>query len=274
MIAAEGRGPGDRAVLPQHARLLTGSLFCTSSPTATVPDQSWATSTSPTSCARSRGGRGANGHGSRRGVALRPRPPRLGERGRGGQRRVDGHRAQLRLLRHRLAGFVGGNPPTVLSHPPGPLAVPRRWRPVPAGDAQLPLPRAGADPPAGARATPRSRSGRPLGDRHPAPYYDGNSQGGILGGALTAVAPDFTRAVLGVPGDELLDPARAQLRLRPLRRGPVHEPGTLPRRQLGNAATPARPLRQLPERARAAADLLADADASGTAARPTATPST
>ncbi len=31
-------------------------------------------------------------------------------------------------------------------------------------------------------------------------YYDGNSQGGIFGGALTAVAPDFTRAVLGVPG--------------------------------------------------------------------------
>lgn len=31
-------------------------------------------------------------------------------------------------------------------------------------------------------------------------YYDGNSQGGIFGGGLTAVAPDFTRAVLGVPG--------------------------------------------------------------------------
>ena len=31
-------------------------------------------------------------------------------------------------------------------------------------------------------------------------YYDGNSQGGIMGGALTAFAPDYTRAVLGVPG--------------------------------------------------------------------------
>ena len=31
-------------------------------------------------------------------------------------------------------------------------------------------------------------------------YFDGNSQGGISGGALTAVAPDFDRAVLGVPG--------------------------------------------------------------------------
>jgi hypothetical protein len=31
-------------------------------------------------------------------------------------------------------------------------------------------------------------------------YYDGNSQGGIIGGALTAVAPDFNRAALGVLG--------------------------------------------------------------------------
>jgi hypothetical protein len=31
-------------------------------------------------------------------------------------------------------------------------------------------------------------------------FFDGNSQGGIMGGALTAVAPDFDRAALGVPG--------------------------------------------------------------------------
>jgi hypothetical protein len=31
-------------------------------------------------------------------------------------------------------------------------------------------------------------------------YYDGNSQGGIMGGALTALSPDFTRATLGVFG--------------------------------------------------------------------------
>jgi hypothetical protein len=31
-------------------------------------------------------------------------------------------------------------------------------------------------------------------------YYDGNSQGGIMGTALTALAPDYQRAVLGVPG--------------------------------------------------------------------------
>ena len=31
-------------------------------------------------------------------------------------------------------------------------------------------------------------------------YYDGNSQGGIIGGAVMAVAQDITRGVLGVPG--------------------------------------------------------------------------
>lgn len=31
-------------------------------------------------------------------------------------------------------------------------------------------------------------------------YYDGNSQGGIMGGALVAVSPDIQRAVLGVTG--------------------------------------------------------------------------
>src|SRR5262249_24267625 len=31
-------------------------------------------------------------------------------------------------------------------------------------------------------------------------FYDGNSEGGIMGGAATAVSQDWTRAVLGVPG--------------------------------------------------------------------------
>ena len=38
-----------------------------------------------------------------------------------------------------------------------------------------------------------------------------------MGGALTAVSPDFTRASLGVPADELLGPAQPLGRLRPLR---------------------------------------------------------
>jgi hypothetical protein len=43
------------------------------------------------------------------------------------------------------------------------------------------------------------QSGSPLFDTSHL-YYDGNSQGGIMGGITTAVAPDFTRAVLGVTG--------------------------------------------------------------------------
>ena len=31
-------------------------------------------------------------------------------------------------------------------------------------------------------------------------HYDGNSQGGIMGGALTALSPDIHRSILGVPG--------------------------------------------------------------------------
>jgi hypothetical protein len=50
-----------------------------------------------------------------------------------------------------------------------------------------------------ANAAFRDSAGNSLIDRT-ALYYDGNSQGGIMGGALTALAPDFTRAVLGVPG--------------------------------------------------------------------------
>ncbi len=41
--------------------------------------------------------------------------------------------------------------------------------------------------------------GRPLIDTSQL-FYDGNSQGGIVGGMTTALAPDFQRAVLGVSG--------------------------------------------------------------------------
>ncbi len=43
------------------------------------------------------------------------------------------------------------------------------------------------------------KNGKPLIDTS-STYYYGNSQGGILGGALTAVAPDFTHSVLGATG--------------------------------------------------------------------------
>ncbi|WP_446215748.1 hypothetical protein [Micromonospora sp. IBHARD004] len=42
-------------------------------------------------------------------------------------------------------------------------------------------------------------NGQPLIDVRGGLHYDGNSQGGINGGALTAIAQDWTRSVLGVP---------------------------------------------------------------------------
>ncbi len=44
----------------------------------------------------------------------------------------------------------------------------------------------------------QNESGEPVIDTS-ALFYDGNSQGGIMGGALVAVSPDVERAVLGVP---------------------------------------------------------------------------
>ncbi|RFU85264.1 hypothetical protein DY218_18395 [Streptomyces triticagri] len=46
----------------------------------------------------------------------------------------------------------------------------------------------------------RSPGGRPLLDTRQGLAYDGNSQGGILGGALVAASPDIERGVLGVTG--------------------------------------------------------------------------
>ncbi|MEU9844242.1 hypothetical protein AB0C69_34085 [Actinomadura sp. NPDC048032] len=45
----------------------------------------------------------------------------------------------------------------------------------------------------------RDDAGAPLIDTGAELTYDGNSQGGIMGGALTAISPDVRRAVLGVP---------------------------------------------------------------------------
>jgi hypothetical protein len=56
------------------------------------------------------------------------------------------------------------------------------------------------DDPAGLAASPAFETGgRPLIDTSNL-FYDGNSDGGILGGIVTAVSPDVRRAVLGVTG--------------------------------------------------------------------------
>ena len=53
----------------------------------------------------------------------------------------------------------------------------------------------------GLSAPPRSRAAEATRCSTPSDLaFDGNSQGGIMGGAATAVAQDWTRAVLGVPG--------------------------------------------------------------------------
>ncbi len=53
-------------------------------------------------------------------------------------------------------------------------------------------------------ASRRTRRSRPAPQHTPVfdgtVFYDGNSQGGILGGAVTAISTEWTRAVLGVPG--------------------------------------------------------------------------
>jgi hypothetical protein len=58
------------------------------------------------------------------------------------------------------------------------------------------------DRPDGFAAIPafENGTGHPLVDVAGGLHYDGNSQGGINGGALTAIAQDWTRSVLGVPG--------------------------------------------------------------------------
>ncbi|MFF5295883.1 hypothetical protein [Paractinoplanes globisporus] len=55
--------------------------------------------------------------------------------------------------------------------------------------------------PRGFAANPafQDAQGHSLLDRAGGMHYDGNSQGGINGGALTAIAQDWTRSVLGVP---------------------------------------------------------------------------
>ena len=73
-------------------------------------------------------------------------------------------------------------------------------------------------------------------------YYSGGSQGGIAGGALTAVAPDFTRSVLIVPAMNY-----SLLLTRSIDFDPF-APGALP---------------GLPGRADAAAAAVADPDALG-----------
>ena len=114
--------------------------------------------------------------------------------------------------------------------PAGPRHVPGARRPAPAGPAQRALPRSADDQPRA--ASPPTRPSTATATRRQRArcidtsrlYYNGNSQGGIIGGALTALSPDFTRASLGVPAMNYSVLLHALGRLRHLRGDPRTRP--------------------------------------------------
>ena len=146
---------------------------------------------------------------------LRPRPARQRARGRGRQRARHGERAQLRVLRHRSGSACReediGNAVSVARRP---LAVPDHRRPAPAGRAELLfLGRAMID-----RRRVRVQPGVPgtghAADRPARAVLRRQQPGRHHGRRRQAVSQDWTRAVLGVPGDELQHAAPTQHRLR------------------------------------------------------------
>ena len=101
-------------------------------------------------------------------------------------------------------GMSAGDVPVAIARPAGPLAFPALPDRLQQGLLnELFLGRAMISP-SGFTTDPAFHQdgtlASALGPRHqPSSIYNGNSQGGIMGGALTAIAPDFTRASLGVP---------------------------------------------------------------------------
>ncbi|MFC4019206.1 hypothetical protein ACFOW4_14830 [Micromonospora sp. GCM10011542] len=71
--------------------------------------------------------------------------------------------------------------------------------------------------PGGFAADPafQDADGRSLIDVAGGLHYDGNSQGGINGGALTAIAQDWTRSVLGVPAMNYSTPLQGSVDFAP-----------------------------------------------------------
>ena len=135
--------------------------------------------------------------------------------------------------------------------------IPDLAGPAPAGVPQLPVPRPADDPRrtgfADDAGLPGSTGSASAIDTERLFYY-GNSQGGIAGGALTAVATDFTRSVLYVPGMNYCDAAHPERRLQRLRSSSLY---------------PA-----YPEESTRPLAALDHPDRSGTAASRTATPTT
>ena len=124
------------------------------------------------------------------------------EVGSGPQRSLS-QKPRHRPVRDRRDRHVRSGRPDSDHGPQNLSLVPAAHRPPAAGPARRALPRPGDDQPDRVRHQRRLPPGRHAGDPSVLDtshlYYNGNSQGGIMGGALTAVSPDFTRASLGVP---------------------------------------------------------------------------
>ena len=101
-----------------------------------------------------RGRRRCAGRATRAAVAVRPRAARQRERGHRRQRQVDGERAQLRVLRHRLVRHVDAGPAEHRLDPRRPLELLLARRPRAAGVRELHVPRTADDPPAGLQQRP------------------------------------------------------------------------------------------------------------------------
>ena len=141
------------------------------------------------------------GDNARPRLALWARAARQRRRGDLGRRRGAGQRAQLRHLRHRLVGPVARRRPLRHQRTEGlnkfPAAVDRLQQGV-LNTLYLGRLMRTADGLASDPAFQNGSSQSVIDTSHL--YYDGNSQGGIMGGMTTAVAPDLNRAALGVPG--------------------------------------------------------------------------
>ena len=193
VLEGDDRGP----LLPRPARVRARDRASTSARTACPPScrgtSSWRTSSASCRARRPRTRRRgcpSTATGCWAATARSSRTPTTPRHGRG---------ARHRLLRDAVEGDVGRGHPERVSVLQDLGKMPSIADRLQQGmlDA-LYLGRLMIHP-QGLAANPLlQQTGRPI-VRTDHLYYDGNSQGGIMGGALTAVAPDYTRAVLGVP---------------------------------------------------------------------------
>ena len=156
------RGPRDRPVLPEHAGLPAGrelQLRRGQHPGAAARATPRRRTSSATSRARRPSGPAAP-------VAVRARAARRRDRGGLVEAPEDRQPVRVHVLRDGLERHVAGGHPQRGHDPERPLADEHAGRPRPAGDAQLPLRRAGDDPPGGLLERPGVPGRRQAGDRH------------------------------------------------------------------------------------------------------------